>query len=852
MSSQTTTDYAALISRLSLDEKVHLLTGETAFTLPGNGGIGLAPLAFSDGPTGVRGLKFFGGDHVALFPNATLVSGAWDDDVARQVGEMLSEEARRQDIHVVLGPTINLHRTALGGRLFEAYSEDPYLTGRTAVNYVQGLQGAGTAACLKHLVANESEQLRNFMDSRVSEEALREVYLLPFEMAVEDAGAWSMMAAYNDVNGVPATEQDEVQNRIVKDEWGWDGLIMSDWFATKRTAPAANGGLDLVMPGPDGPWGDHLVAAVRDGQVAESTVDDHLTRLLRLADRTGGLDTGAGVRTFDETFPAPDSSVRAEQLKRLAARGMVVVKNDGDALPLSAGSAEALTAETLAVVGRHALKTQDMGGGSAQVSAPYYTSVAEGVAATFGPDVPVLDGPAVRRRPLEADPTLLTHPETGETGLEVTITDAEGTVLSQYTSSAPSLSLGFDDDFTGTPARVTLRARFAHPGGAVDLGAVGAARWTLHHTDAAGTAHQVAEHLTFTGMDPGEGMLCPPAFDRRVDLAADSVITAVADLEPVDWRETLLPRTELNLSEESHLLAMGAFGRLTLTASTAGAGDDELIDDAAAAAERAGTAVVVVGLTEEDETEAADKSTLALPGRQDDLVRAVSAAAEKTVVVVNAATPVLMPWLDDVDAVLIAGLPGQEGGHAIAAVLSGELEPTGRLVTTYPAADGAAPAWSTTPGDDLGLDYADGTAVGHRGWSAGDADAPLFWFGHGLGYGSWKYGEAELVESGEQAGASGAAEAPTVRVPVTNTSSRDSRETVQVYFQPAEAGQPVRLVGYQGVDVPAGAAETVEVACDRRLFRRWDAASGAWAPLVGGELLVARGLGDVRARLSLS
>lgn len=842
------TDYAALIAQLPLEEKVHLLTGETAFTLPGNGGIGLAPLAFSDGPTGVRGLKFIGGDHVALFPNATLVSGAWDDDVARQVGEMLSEEARRQNIHVVLGPTINLHRTPLGGRLFEGYSEDPYLTGRTAAQYVQGLQSAGTAACLKHLVANESEELRNFMDSRVSEEALREVYLLPFEMAVEDAGAWSMMAAYNDVNGVPATEQDEVQNRIVKDEWGWDGLIMSDWFATKRTAPAANGGLDLVMPGPDGPWGEHLVAAVRDGRVAESTVDDHLARLLRLADRTGGLDTGDGVRSFDETFPAPDSSLRAEQLKRLAARGMVVVKNDGDALPLTAGSSEALTAETLAVVGRHALKTQDMGGGSAQVNAPYYASVAEGVAATFGAEVPVLDGPAVRRRPLEADAALLTHPETGEAGLEVTITDAEGTVLSRRTSSTPSLSLGFDDDFTGTPARVTLRTRLAHPGGAADLGAVGAARWTLHHTDSAGQEQQVAEHLTFTGIDPGEGMLCPPAFDRRVDLAADSVITAVADLEPVDWREKLLPRTELNLSEESHLLAMGAFGRLTLTASAAGPGDDELIDDAAAAAARAGTAVVVVGLTEEDETEAADKTTLALPGRQDDLVHAVAAAAEKTVVVVNAATPVLMPWLDAVDAVLIAGLPGQEGGHAIAAALSGELEPTGRLVTTYPAADGAAPAWSTTPGDDLGLDYADGTAIGHRGWAAGDADAPLFWFGHGLGYGSWEYGEAELVEPGEQAGA---AAAPSVRVPVTNTGGRDSRETVQVYFQPAEAGQPVRLVGYQGVDVAAGAAAKVEVACDRRLFRRWDAASGAWARLTGGELLVARGLGDVRARLPL-
>lgn len=244
----------SLVARLPLEDKVKLLTGETAFTLPGNDTIRLAPLAFSDGPTGVRGLKFTGGEPVALFPNATLIAGSWDDAIAEEVGGMLADEAHRQDIHVVLGPTINLHRSPLGGRLFEAYSEDPYLTGRTASAYVRGMQSRGVAACLKHLIANESETQRNFVDSRVSERALREVYLLPFEMASQDAGAWSMMSAYNDINGLAATEHREIQQGIVKDEWGWDGLIMSDWFAVKRTVPSANGGLDLVMPGPDGPW----------------------------------------------------------------------------------------------------------------------------------------------------------------------------------------------------------------------------------------------------------------------------------------------------------------------------------------------------------------------------------------------------------------------------------------------------------------------------------------------------------------------------------------------------------------------------------------------------------------------
>ncbi len=328
----TDNPYAALLEKLDLATKVRLLTGETAFTLWGEEGIGLAPMAFSDGPTGVRGLKFTGGEKVALFPNATVLASAWSEDTAREVGGMLAEEAQRQQIHVVLGPTINLHRTPLGGRLFEQYSEDPLLTGKLASAYVKGLQDKGIGACLKHLVANESETLRNYMDSRLSERALREVYLLPFEIAVEESNPWSIMAAYNDVNGVAATEQQHVNNEVLKDEWGWDGLLMSDWFATKTSAPAALGGLDLVMPGPDGPWGEALVRDVESGAVPESVVDEHVTRLLRLAERVGALGEH---RRWPAESTAPDAPERRAQLRRLATDGMVVLANDG-VLPLAA------------------------------------------------------------------------------------------------------------------------------------------------------------------------------------------------------------------------------------------------------------------------------------------------------------------------------------------------------------------------------------------------------------------------------------------------------------------------------------------------------------------------------------
>lgn len=820
------TRYAELVARLDLPAKVRLLTGETAFTLPGEQRIGLAPLAFSDGPTGVRGLKFAGGDPVALLPNATLISGSWDDEIAAEVGVLLAQEAHRQDIHVVLGPTINLHRSPLGGRLFEAYSEDPYLTGRTAAAYVRAMQARGTAACLKHLVANESETLRNFVDSRVDEITLRELYLLPFRMAVQDADAWSMMAAYNDVNGRSATENRSVQQEIVKDEWGWDGLIMSDWFAVKRTVASADGGLDLVMPGPDGPWGDRLVAAVRRGDVAEATVDDHLVRLLRLADRTGALGAGAAPPSADGTYPAPDAPPRRAQLRRIATRGMVLVKNDGDVLPL-AGSG------SLALVGRHALETQGMGGGSAQVTPPHLTGLADAARRRLGDRVQIVDGVGVRSRPVPATPGFVTDPVTGRPGMRVTYLAADGRELATRHSAGTTITVGWDDDFAEPPASVVLSARLHNRPGAVRVGALGVGRCSVR----VGDREIASGELRVTGFDPGEAMLQPPYLLDTVDLPADASVSVRLDIAAVDWRSMFAAHPELDVVDESHLLTTGSSGAVALIAGQRPGSDDEALAAAEAAAAAAGTAVVVVGLTEENETEAVDKATLALPGRQDELVRRVAAAAGRTVVVVNAATPVLMPWLAEVDAVLVVGLPGQEAGDAILDVLTGAAEPTGRLVTSYPVRDGAAPAWTVTPDDDLGLAYTEGLFIGYRGYAAGRCPEPLFWFGHGLGYGRWRYDGADLLDGGA------------VRVRLANVGARTSRETVQVYFKPDDTDQPVRLVGYAGIELAAGASGVVEVAGDPRLRQRWSATDRDWVPIGPGELLVARGLGDVRLRL---
>ncbi len=811
-------DAQLAIGRLDLETKVRLLTGASAFTLAPEASIGLGEMRFSDGPTGVRGLKFFGGRVVALLPNATLLASAWSEDTTREVGRILAEEAMAQQIHVVLGPTINLHRSPLGGRLFEAYSEDPLLTGRLAAAYVTGMQSLGVGACLKHLVANESETDRNTVDSIVDEATLRELYLLPFEIAVEESDPWSVMAAYNDVNGVPATEQDEVINGILKGEWAYDGLVMSDWFATKSAAPAANGGLDLVMPGPTGPWGDALVQAVRSGEVAESTVDEHLRRLLRLAGRTGAREPQ---RSYPAGLPAPDSPQRHEALTRLAAGGITVLTNRDGVLPLSRGTrgTQGLQGTQVAVIGRHAVQTIDMGGGSAQVNPPYQVSVAEGLSALLGDAVSVTDGVEVRTRPVPARPGFVTDPETGEPGTRLTYYAADGSVIASRHNPAAAAAVGFDDDFDRPVARVGFRA-VVHGGAApVELGVLGVGDWVL---DRGGDEPIEQLSLRPSGSGIGEEMLAPPASVRTVSALAD--------------REVQMTATLLSGG------GLGGAGFFALVARPAARGDEEAVEAAVAAARSAGVAVVVVGLTEEQETEAVDKATLRLPGAQDVMVSAVAAAAERTVVVVNAATPVLMPWLEEVDAVLWAGLPGQEGGHAVAAALLGDIEPAGRLVTTFPAADGASPAWSVTPVDGR-LVYEEGTFIGYRGHDAGRAPEPAFWFGHGLGYSTWDYADAERLDGHES---------PGVRVRLTNTGERTSREVVQVYLRPAEPEQPVRLAGWTAATLEPGATESVEVVTDPRMWRVWDAEKHCWTALSGsGRLIVARGLGDVRATVDL-
>jgi beta-glucosidase len=661
----------------------------------------------------------------------------------------------------------------------------------------------------------------------VDERALWELYLPPFE-AIVQAGVWAVMAAYNSVNGTTMTEHPMLRE-ILEQEWGFDGVVMSDWFAARSTEPAANAGLDLVMPGPGGPWGDKLVAAVREGRVPEAAVDDKVLRLLRLAARVGALD---GVEPATPTAgPWPQDRVAAE-LRAGAAAGFVLARNtDVDGAPALPLDRTAL--RRVAVLGPNAEVARTLGGGSATVFPPYTVSPLQGLRAALGPGVRVDAGRGVRsgdRVPV-ASAALLRHPGTGEPGLEMRFLAADGRVLGREhrTNAAPTWLGTF---MPGLPVAdvtaVEAHARLHSPeAGTWVVGASGLGHIRL--TVAGRVAHDGRVELP-PGADPVEGMMRPPQRSVTVDLQAGQEAPVVLRYEPESGggfgdAEIAMVTFQLNLDRQ--------------------ASDDEELDQAEALAREADAAVVVVGTTEEVESEGFDRDALALPGRQDELVGRVAAANPRTIVVVNAGAPVLLPWLERVAAVLLTWFPGQEFGNALADVLLGDAEPGGRLPVTWPADE--HPAIPSTRPVDGTLVYDESIHVGHRAYERAGVE-PAFWFGHGLGYTGWEYLDAQVTPGG----AGGA----TVRARVRNRGPRAGREVVQVYASRADSAveRPARwLAGFTCVDAGPGEEVTVDVAVPARAFAHWDTGSQGWRTEPGTvRLAVGRSCADLPLQAELT
>jgi beta-glucosidase len=819
------------LARLTLEQKVRLLTGADFWALHAEPGIGLRRVVTSDGPAGVRGERWDEREPSANVPSPTALAATWDEARIERIGRLLAAEARRKGVDVLLAPTVNLQRTPYGGRHFECFSEDPLLTARIGAAYVRGVQGEGVAATVKHFVANDSETERFTLDARVGERALRELYLAPFEAIVRETRPWAVMAAYNGVNGATMTES-PLLREVLKQEWGFDGVVMSDWYAARTTAAAGRAGLDLVMPGPAGPWGEALVAAVRAGEVGEEAVDDKVLRILRLAGRVGALEgveppaaerqsgegveppaaerqSGEGVAAEPAASPWADDDVAAE-LRATAAASFVLARNDR-LLPLDAGELR-----SVAVIGPNAAVARTLGGGSATVFPAYTVSPLEGLRAALGPGVRVDHAAGVRshtRLPLAAPAQLLLPDGSGQ-GVEVRFLAADGTVLGAERRFGASYAwqgtLG--ERVTAVEARCRIRA---HAAGRHVIGCSGQGHFRLALGDA--PAAELELRLP-PGADIAEAHMRPPQHGRPVVLAEREEVAVAL-------------RHELE----------GPIAVFQLNVDPPQPPDDEGIEQAVALAAGADVAVVVVGTTEEVESEGFDRSSLALPGRQDELVRRVAGANPRTVLVVNAGAPVLLPWAGAVPAVLLAWFPGQEFGHALADVLLGAAEPGGRLPTTWPAAEERLP--SPLPEDGV-LAYEEDVYVGYRAYDR-DGRAPLFPFGHGDGYTTWEYLALDAAEA-----AAGGAE---VTVRLRNSGARAGREVVQLYAErPAGAVErpPRALVGFAVADAGPGEEVAVEVAVPARSLAHWDGAG--WAVEPGAVTLAAgRSSRDLRLRTQI-
>ena len=792
-------DLETLLGQLDLETKVRLISGAGAWTTQAVPEIGLGGIALSDGPIGVRGGSENDWAASAALPCGSAMAATWDEDLLRRVGDALAAEAVRKGVDVLLGPTINLHRSPLAGRNFECFSEDPLLSGRLATAYVRGLQEHGVGACPKHYVANDAETDRMTVDNRVDERTLHELYLAPFEAVVQDADPWMIMAAYNGVNGAPMTENDLLASPL-KDSWGYEGVVVSDWGALYNGEPAARAATDLVMPGPDEKWGQALVEAVRAGRVAETDIDAKVRRLMLLAARTGRLE---GKGTGPSLGPAASSAADAAALAReAAAAAAVLVSNDG-ILPLEPENigrvailgpgAECSPAgrwigDRLSAVPGHAVRrTGGRAEGRVEVVSAAGTDLVDGL------------------RPVRVDE--LAHTDDGD-AVTVRWLDAEGEVVAEQ-GSATTLLVRITGEVPPGAVALDLECGFvADEDGEWQLGVSG---FGAHELQLDGTV-VLDEQWPSDLENPHAVFSAAPEQAVPMLLRRDQEVTV---------------RLRFTWNSDAAILFAGLAVRPPrLTA-------DQELSRAVELARTSDVAVVVVGTSEAVESEGMDRTSLALPGRQDELVRAVAAANPRTVVVVNAGAPVEMPWRNEVAAVLLVWFPGMEFGTALADVLLGAVEPGGRLPTTWPAAMAEAPILGTTPTDGR-LEYAEGLHIGHRAYLA-DVVQPAYWFGHGLGYTTWEY-ESIAVAPDPTGGF-------TATVRLSNSGNRRGKQVVQVYASRPDSAvdRPVRwLAGFAVVRADDGETVDVPVQISERVLRHWDAERHAWS-VEPGRLVLSTG-----------
>jgi beta-glucosidase len=752
------------------------------------------------------------------------MASTWNLDMMEEIGRRLGDECKARGAHVLLAPTVCMHRSPLGGRNFESYSEDPFLTGKLAASYVRGLQSKGIAATIKHFVGNEQETERQAYDAIIAERPLREIYLKPFEIAVREASPWALMSSYNMVNGVHADEYEHTIKEILRGEWGWDGAIISDWTGTYGTAPSIKAGVDIEMPGPS-KWRkvEQVKEALDKGDLVRDDIEKAAARVLYLVDRTKGLS--------DQSPETPEQSIDNPETRSLILQagieGLTLLKNENNVLPIK-------NAKKIAMIGPNVKRAIVSGGGSAGLNPYYKVSPWDGMQNRFDGEITFAQGcDSSKWLPL-ATP-FCTSPD-GQQGVR----------LEYYRG----------DRFKGEPAVVQHKV-------STDLWLWDSAPMELlpafsFKVKSILTPKSTGNHsFSFASVGPGRMFIDGELFIDNWDWVeeGEAMFSASQDvlksirLEEGKPVEILIESTS-EVRPASKVSIIGR--RYDYGGCRIGYQEEDKIDrlqEAADVARDADVAVLVVGLDAEWESEGYDRQTMDLPkdGSQDRLIEAVLAANPRTIVVNQSGTPITMPWVHKAPAILQAWYQGQEAGNALADVLLGLQSPSGKLPTTFPVRIEDNPAFHNWPGENLKTVYGEGIYVGYRHYERSKI-APLFPFGHGLTYTTFTYG-APTANSPTLSESSSI----TITLPVTNTGAVAGSEIVQAYVRDVKSSLPrpeKELQAFAKVALQPGETKNVTLTLDKYSVGYFDSClgqTGAWIAEEGVfEVLIGASSADIR------
>jgi beta-glucosidase len=798
------TDIQQLISQMTLDEKISMLAGADLWHTVPVKRLGIPAFKVTDGPNGGRGAQGNMGPGSVCTPVGVALGATWNPELVEQIGEVLADEVKAKGAHILLAPTVNLHRSPIAGRNFECYSEDPYLSGEMATAYINGLQKKGVGACIKHFVCNDQEFERMSMSSEVEERPLRELYLEPFRKAIKNAKPWSVMSAYNRVRGSYASENEYTLKTVLKGEWGFDGLVMSDWFGTYTDAVPA-GGLDLEMPGPARWMGAEKVkAALAAGTLTEDGLNDKVRRLLEVMEKAGLFENPELQPERGENRPA-----HREIIRDAADEALVLLKNEKNLLPLAG-------VKTIAVIGESARWAQILGGGSSAVTPHYVISPLEGIRARAGKAINVEYAPGCfihRTLPAPDAETLSTAD--GQRGWRVEVYD--------------------NLDLSGEPAFAQVNEHVQFGWFGESLPNVNQSRFSVRltgfftplesgvHTFGLGTVGR--GRLFIEGQEVIDNWEAPAPYGQKTVEMEMTAGQKYAVEVKYAWEGNPLWRS----LSVSHLPPHAA----------------DLMVEAVELARRADVVILVAGLTGEWEAEGFDRVDMKLPGQQDELITKVAAANPNTVVVLNAGSPLEMPWVDQVAGIVQMWYDSQEQGNALADILFGDVTPSGKLPTTFPVRLQDNPAYLNFPGENGQVHYGEGLFIGYRYYDK-KGIAPLFPFGHGLSYTTFEYTNLRLAEEFSLA------DGLTVTLDVKNTGRRAGKEVVQLYVHDVRSSlvRPEKeLKAFTKIMLQPGESQTVSLKLDREAFWFYNPARNGWVTEPGEfEILIGASSADIRLR----